>query len=473
MLITGTPPSVFISSTVREFRDLRSAIAYTLRAQGFTVYQSEASDFDIHGDRSAIEECLANIRDCDFYILLVGNTRGNLFEDGISITRQEYRTARDAFLSTGRPRLFFYLRETTELALQGNRKAQSAAGIDDPNHLVSFIDEIQRPGIEGAPNYLTRFRDFEHLMNSLVIRMNLGRTLSEKIIRHSLLSELLSNLSNMVWRSGTSAYLRHRYMHKTRESIQITPEDVDQNVLITDDQVISLTFSLVGRTRSANLKTRSIEDALDRGVFLTFNPTSGSLQESVLHKALQQTFEDIQALRYLDRTITDQVEWDTSILVAIKARWRGRPSPLAIPGFNLASAFRHYDLMEDIFQEHLALCQVLLGFSEELPSYHRRPLTPLGEQEQQKIRAEIVSGIEISKLIQSNIWPFGNRVPRQVFGKTREDQVKKIADNMYKILTNLGIKAEQDRDILEGAAEDYLDMNTSPPEEGIQDLGTK
>lgn len=472
MLITSTPPSVFISSTVKEFRDLRSAIAYTLRAQGFTVYQSEASDFDIHGDRSAIEECLANIRNCDFYILLVGNTRGNLFEDGISITRQEYRTARDASLSTGRPRLFFYLRETTELALQGNRKTQSAAGIDDPNHLASFINEIQRPGIEGAPNYLTRFRDFEHLMDSLVIRMNLGRTLSEKIIRHSLLSELLSNLSNMVWRSGTYAYPRHRYMHKTRESIQIAPKDLDQNVLITDDQVISLTFSLVGRTRGENLKTRSIEDALDRGVFLEFNPTNGTPQESVLHKALQQTLEDIQALRYLDMT-TDQEKWDINILAAISTRWRGRPNSLAILGFNLTSAFRHYDLMEDIFQGHLALCQVLLGLSEEFPSYHRRPLTPLGEQEQRKIHAEIVSGIEISKLIQNSIWPFGNRVPREVFGKTREDQVKKIADNMYKTLTNLGIEAKQDKDILERAAEDYLDMETPLPEEGIQYLEAK
>jgi len=93
MRITTTPPSVFISSTVKEFRDLRSAIAYTLRTQGFTVHQSEASDFDIRGNRSAIEECLASIHDCDFYILLVGNTRGHLFKDGISITRQEYRTA--------------------------------------------------------------------------------------------------------------------------------------------------------------------------------------------------------------------------------------------------------------------------------------------------------------------------------------------------------------------------------------------
>ena len=97
----NTIPYVFISSTVTEFRDLRSAIAYTLRTQGFNVYQSEAADFDVKGDRSAFEECFTNIRNSDFYILIIGNTRGSLFQEGVSITRQEYRIARETFLTQG------------------------------------------------------------------------------------------------------------------------------------------------------------------------------------------------------------------------------------------------------------------------------------------------------------------------------------------------------------------------------------
>src|SRR4030042_1991855 len=117
-------PDVFVSSTVNEFRDLRSAIAYHLRTQGLIVYISEAANFDVRGDRPAVEECFENIRKCDYYILIIGGTRGNLFMDKISITRQEYRVAREAFLSTGRPRLFFYLRETIEIALKGNQEVQ-------------------------------------------------------------------------------------------------------------------------------------------------------------------------------------------------------------------------------------------------------------------------------------------------------------------------------------------------------------
>lgn len=467
-------PYVFISSTVNEFRDLRSAIAYTLKTQGFIVYLSEAADFDVRGDRSAIEECFENIRKCDYYILFIGNKRGNLYEDGISFTRQEYRVARDAFLSTERPLLFFYLREITWTALQQNKKYQAAAGIDDSNHLASFIDEVQQPGIKNAPNYLTRFRDFEDVMNSLALRMNLGRNLSEKLIRQSLLSELLSNLTLMVQRSGTSAFPRHRYMRKVRENIQIALEDLNRDISITDDHVISLGFSLVGRTKGENLKTRCIETALDQGVFLTFNPINGTLQESPLHKELQQIFKDIEALRKLD-TPTTQGEWGMNIITAISTRQQ-RPKPLKIPCMDLASALAHYDMIENIFRGHLALCQVLLGLIEELPSYQRQPLTPFGEQEEKKLYAERVSETEISKLILNDVWPFGSRVPKEVYGKTRKEQVKTITDRMYTDLTDLGINTKEMKnikDILERAAEDYLEKDTLLPEEGIENLGTK
>ena len=44
---------------------------------------------------------------------------------------------------------------------------------------------------------------------------------------------------------------------------------------------------------------------------------------------------------------------------------------------------------------------------------------------------------------------------------------------MYTTLTNLGIDANQYEDVLERAAEDYLDMHTHLPEEGIEGLKAK
>lgn len=467
-----TSPSVFISSTVRDLRDLRSAIAYTMRTQGLTVYLSEAADFDVRGDRSAVEECFENIRACDYYILLIGNTRGNLFEEGTSVTRQEYRVARNQFLSSGRPRLFFYLRKDTEAAIRASQKEQTAAGIDDPDHLTSFINEVEQPGIEAVPNYLTRFYDFEDLIRSLVSRLNLGRTLSETLTRHSLVSELESNLTSMMQRTGSSAFPYHRYMSKVRDEISITPQELDRSVVLSDDHVISLVFALVGRTRGKDLRTKVIEESLDRGVFLTFNAVNGTLEESPLHKALRQTFEDIQVLRRSDTPNADS-DWGSKILADIRARWRGRPHSSKVNGYDLASALAHYDRVENVFSGHLALCKVLLGLTEQLPSYKRQPATPLGDREDQQLRAEHVSTAEIAHLIQNDIWPFGNRIPRDILGPTHGEQVQTIADNMYAILMNAGISANLDPAILKSAAKRFVDEHTALAEEGIDDLRSK
>jgi len=420
-------PHVFISSTVTEFRDLRSAIAYTLRTQGFNVYLSEAADFDVKGDRSAFEECFTNIRNSDFYILIIGNTRGSLFEEGVSITRQEYRVARETFLTQERPRLFLYLRETTEVALSGNKQDRVKAGIDDAAHLTSFINEVKSPGIEGAPNYLIRFRDFEDLMTSLAGSMNLGRNLSEKLIRHSLLSELLSNLTHMVGGTYTVPFPTHWYMRKVREGISMTPNDIDRNINITDEQSISLGMSLMSRLEGASLQTRCIEDAIDKGVFLSFNPATSVLEETPIHKLLHQIITDINSLRRRDIPTTAG-NWSDNIMKAIyEFRHKHIPS-LQILGITLAFAFTYYDTIEDIYQGHLALCKVLLGVSDVLPPYQRRPLTPFGKEMEKKIRAEQVSGEQIATLIQNNIQPFGDKYSSVHFGKNREETVKNLAE---------------------------------------------
>jgi|GEM_PF-1737770 len=469
--ITST---VFISSTVEEFRDLRSALAYTLRAQGYNVCQSEAADFDVQGDRSAFDECFENIRNSDYYILLIGSRRGSLFEDDISITRKEYRVAGEAFLTNGKPRMFLYLRESSELALGGSRQDWIDAGIDDPNHLASFICEVQSPEIESTPNYLTRFRSFEDIMSSLSIRMNLGRNLLEKLVRHSLLSELLSNLALMVERGRNTVSPRHRYMAKVRENIVLTAKDIYRSIDIKDEYAIALGISLIGRVKGDDLQTRCIESALDRGVFLTFDPQTSTLQESRLHQALQQTLEDIRLLRQIDGAHGVQ-DWDTKMVNEIGSYRHGQVPILEIPGIELACAFAHYDRTENVFGGHLALCQVLLGLFGEIPLYQRQPITPFGEEEELKMRSSHVSRPEIAKLIQNDIWPLGKRVPREIYGKTRQEQVEALTESAYKSLEDLDV----DDQLLKGMKEvlkevmgDYLDKELASYDEGIESRDT-
>src|SRR5436305_13993140 len=64
-------PKIFISSTVRDLRDLRSAIKYWLEQYGFEVLASEWPDFAHPLDREAIAAALAPIELSDYYLLIV------------------------------------------------------------------------------------------------------------------------------------------------------------------------------------------------------------------------------------------------------------------------------------------------------------------------------------------------------------------------------------------------------------------
>jgi hypothetical protein len=74
-------PSIFISSKIRDLIDVRFGIKFVLESQGYKVLLSEQSDFDVKGDRTAIDECLENIRASDFYVLVVDARRGGLYLD--------------------------------------------------------------------------------------------------------------------------------------------------------------------------------------------------------------------------------------------------------------------------------------------------------------------------------------------------------------------------------------------------------
>lgn len=71
-------PSFFISSTIYDFRDLRSAIKYYLEQQGCTVFASEYTNFPKQLEKNTYEACLETIVKADYFILLIGARVGGM-----------------------------------------------------------------------------------------------------------------------------------------------------------------------------------------------------------------------------------------------------------------------------------------------------------------------------------------------------------------------------------------------------------
>src|SRR4051812_44893193 len=115
-------PTFFISSTIYDFRDLRSAIKFYLEEQGCTVLASEFNDFGQPLDVHSYEACLAQIATADYFVLLVGSRVGGWFDEAakVSITQQEYRTAYELHLK-GQLKILSFVRSDV-WALKDDRK---------------------------------------------------------------------------------------------------------------------------------------------------------------------------------------------------------------------------------------------------------------------------------------------------------------------------------------------------------------
>jgi hypothetical protein len=87
-------PTIFISSIISEFYDLRGALKYFLGKNGFRVLMSEEADFGVNCNQDSLPTCKMQIEKSDYYLLIVGNKPGTIFENNgneTTVTIEEFR----------------------------------------------------------------------------------------------------------------------------------------------------------------------------------------------------------------------------------------------------------------------------------------------------------------------------------------------------------------------------------------------
>ncbi|WP_395610672.1 DUF4062 domain-containing protein [Pseudomonas sp. B22129] len=88
------PPTILVSSTVYGIEDLLNRIYMELKAFGYEVWMSHRGTIPVRSDRTAFENCLAAVQECDFFLGLITTDYGS-GRDGsdLSITHQELQLA--------------------------------------------------------------------------------------------------------------------------------------------------------------------------------------------------------------------------------------------------------------------------------------------------------------------------------------------------------------------------------------------
>ncbi|WP_312158701.1 DUF4062 domain-containing protein [Oscillibacter sp.] len=389
---------IFISSTVSDFEDLRSALKYWLSEMGYEVYTSETSDFPKDSSESSYQTCLSTIEKCDWYILLIGSRYGNTFRDPhtgqiISITQGEYRTAYKLFKEGKVKKIIPFVRKKVWVAKEERinivnglssdvaiveAKKVSSPNADMPVEIFSFLDEVSRASemtkAHGGEipyprgNWINVFNGFSDIVETLRIELNLSTKLSELIYAANLTEEIKHNLKKLIVKNSQGYYGMFGRVTPIRdkciEQLQANNK-TSVSLTATECQVISGTF-----ISSMTLKNNFIKECQLSGIFLDYDSGANRYKQSEISRNLILLGE---AIELINANAQSKFFLDAhSCFMDLFQQYRGSPKEqILIEYTKIAPILVEHDQLSNIVTLSIAiLSQLYSGEKTQVPNLY-------------------------------------------------------------------------------------------------------
>ncbi|HTQ13451.1 MAG TPA: DUF4062 domain-containing protein [Rhizomicrobium sp.] len=316
-------PTVFLSSTIYDFRDLRSALKYYLEQQGCEVLASEFNDFRKPLDAHSYDACLAALDRANYFVLLIGSRVGGWYDSAnkVSITQQEYRCAYELH-KKGRLNILTFVRSEVwqmredrkalerylaELNKEESEKSDILAYPNkfatDARFISAFIDEVGRNnetktaiatgGARPTGNWIHVFREFSEIIGAVQPLIFAGLPADEAAFRTALEGELLEILATVMFRHKDKALNPIGALMRMKERCPITerPEPGSFMSLPTAewDHYSTTMIGLLGK----DIPTMILPQALTSSTFLQFDPADGMFRETPVRKLILRLIQEI------------------------------------------------------------------------------------------------------------------------------------------------------------------------------------
>lgn len=336
-------PIFFLSSTIYDFRDLRSSLKFYLEEQGCKVLASEFNDFMKPLNQHSYQACLEAIHAADYFVLLIGSRVGGWYDEPnrVSITQREYQEAYELHRQ-GKLKLFIFVRadvwqvkeERRELTKyldtvaidEGLKKnvanfpSKSAA---DADFISSFLSEVGRNketaaavksgSVAPSGNWINVFSDFRDLVRVIDSALFTSTPTEDLTLKRLLRRELREFLSQcLVKMKAGSVYSPRttidRFHRETPISLDGRKDSVKTVNTKTWDLLSSLSLSLMG----LQLHPVVLDRAVSLPTFLTFDLASDSYQETPVYEALLQLQDEVRRLKRANTTETMSLIYEHS-----------------------------------------------------------------------------------------------------------------------------------------------------------------
>ncbi|MEH1006749.1 DUF4062 domain-containing protein [Winogradskyella sp. ECml5-4] len=135
-------PNIFISSTINDLSHLRDSIRDLIAELGYNPIMSEYGDIGYLPSESAEDSCYIAMKECQMSIMIIGKRYGSISENGLSVTHNEFRTARERKI----PVIFLVNEEVMSFkrVFEANNKVKEMnfPGMENPSQLFELIREF-------------------------------------------------------------------------------------------------------------------------------------------------------------------------------------------------------------------------------------------------------------------------------------------------------------------------------------------
>ncbi|MDL2274277.1 DUF4062 domain-containing protein [Oscillospiraceae bacterium OttesenSCG-928-G22] len=185
-------PSIFISSTCYDLRQIRTDIKQFVETQlGYEAILSESSSFPLDPNKSTVDNCVRIVQErADIFVLIIGGRYGSQLDNGKSVTNLEYIHA----AAKGIP-IYVFIEKGVLSSLKiwkDNPSGNFSSVVDSPK-LFEFVDSLHSSG--GIWTY--SFEVVQEIISAL--QMQLGYLFSDCLRnRQKMLSGVLTeNMSDL------------------------------------------------------------------------------------------------------------------------------------------------------------------------------------------------------------------------------------------------------------------------------------
>lgn len=323
-------PTIFLSSTIYDFRDLRSALKDYLELRGCTVFASEQNDFEKELDVHSYDACLKTIEKCDLFVLFIGSRVGGLKDEAKkqSITRAEYEHAYKR-AKTGDVRILSFVRrdvwtyreavkelerylETEAKQLQ-ERPIQRAPTkfMTDAEAIINFIELVSRnaetskaskgQGEFPVANWVHQFSTFAEVRSAIDPLIFAGLEVPQAAGRAALYNRLTALLRVLLLNKSSGPFMANVRIRELVGEIGLTIPQIMTGLMVNQQTwttlVVLLTHLVPIRVDSAPL-VPFLSDPL----LLAYDPRTGTFRETEEHRALNDL---IQAIEQFGRASKD------------------------------------------------------------------------------------------------------------------------------------------------------------------------